>query len=186
MTPIDIIFLTLFIITDLLNCILCYNLVFGMELAQKKVKWLLAVLIVFVFHIVIAAVSSALKSADFSIVSMLVVPWLLVSGNRKERYGLYLFIFLGMSSIGSIAMLVFSLLSGIGEQILLSSYFPFFTLPDYSVAVSYSFISVFEIKKEKSTKGFSWFENIYFVLCDNCLRNADSGMFSGTVFIGKR
>lgn len=154
MTPIDIIFLTLFIITDLLNCILCYNLVFGMELAQKKVKWLLAVLIVFVFHIVIAAVSSALKSADFSIVSMLVVPWLLVSGNRKERYGLYLFIFLGMSSIGSIAMLVFSLLSGIGEQILLSSYFPFLlcqTIPSLFLILLFLFL---KLRKKKVQKVF--------------------------------
>lgn len=122
MSGVDYLFVLGYVVSEFLNVLLCYYLIFGVEINKTKRNWYIALGLITGIHLCLPLFFDVLQTTYFTIVTMSVIPLLLLKGPKSVRYGLYLFIVLGMSSMSVTCSFLISLVMDITEGDIFSSY----------------------------------------------------------------
>ena len=112
----DLMFILVYLVTEFLNYILGYKVVFGATVTKAKSRWLAAILLVLVLHLLLYLAMGKEMSCNVSMVSMLVIPFLLLKPVMKRNIILYPFIVIGVSVIGVCASFILATVLGISED----------------------------------------------------------------------
>ena len=108
----DLMFILVYLVTEFLNYILGYKVVFGATVTKAKSRWLAAILLVLVLHLLLYLAMGKEMSCNVSMVSMLVIPFLLLKPVMKRNIILYPFIVIGVSVIGVCASFILATVLG--------------------------------------------------------------------------
>lgn len=90
--------LLLYLLAEIINYTLTYMILFNVHITKKIYKILMGCGIIITFHLLIYYMGPRELTYDLTIITMLVIPWLLLDERRKEFFILYLFIY-GLGSI---------------------------------------------------------------------------------------
>lgn len=111
----DVIFILLYILTEFLNYILGYAVVFGVKLTKTKSRWVATLIAVLVFHFILFLIFGLEVSFHASIISMILIPFILLRTTEMKNFLLYPFIVIGVSIIGVCVSFVVAIILGLPE-----------------------------------------------------------------------
>lgn len=98
---VEIIELLIYLLTEILNYTMAYSVVFEMNINRSIKRWLLVISIIIPVHIAIFYFTDATNSRGFSMLTMLLLVGLIISGDIIKKFLLYPIIFVGVGSIAS-------------------------------------------------------------------------------------
>ena len=96
----DVIYLLMFLLTEFLNYILGYSVIFGMKLNKSKSSWITTIVAIIISHIVLLISFGIEVSCGVSFISMIIIPITLLRPVEIKNFMLYPFIVVGVSNIG--------------------------------------------------------------------------------------
>ncbi len=95
----DIIYLTLYLLTEMLNYLLVYKVIFGAEITRNRKRVVLGIGAVFIIHFVLLAWVGKVNSETCSIFTMVLLPLLLLENREKKYFMIYPFIVIGTANL---------------------------------------------------------------------------------------
>lgn len=95
----DIIYLTLYLFTELFNYLLAYRVIFQAEVTKDKKRWAAGIGCIFIIHYVLMYVYGELVSNSFSAVTMAILPVCLLKKREVKNFIIYPFIVMGITNI---------------------------------------------------------------------------------------
>ncbi len=96
----DVIYLLMFLLTEFLNYILGYSVIFGMKLNKSKSSWIITIVAIIISHIALLISFGIEISCGVSFISMLIIPTILLRPLEIKNFMLYPFIVVSVSIIG--------------------------------------------------------------------------------------
>lgn len=106
----NVLCMILYLITEFVNYLLMYLLIFQMSLNKKRGNWIISIFLVLSIHLIIWSFFSIYDATGITFLTMLVIPIFLIKGNLKKRFALYLFVIFAPSSISSCITFLLSIL----------------------------------------------------------------------------
>ena len=95
----DIIYLTLYLITEMLNYLLAYRVIFQVEITRDKIRWAVGVIGIALIHFVLMLLYGKETSKAMSVITMIILPICLLETREKKNFIIYPFIVMGTSNI---------------------------------------------------------------------------------------
>lgn len=105
----DIIYLTLYLLTEMLNYLLAYRVIFQAEITKDKKRWVVGLVGMALVHFVLLLLYDKEISEIMSAVTMIILPICMLKKIEKKNFIIYPFIVMGSSNI----MISFSFLYAI-------------------------------------------------------------------------
>ncbi len=109
----DVICLLMFMLTEFLNYILGYTVVFGMKLNKSKSIWITTIIGIIILHIFLLFPFGMVISSRISIITMIIIPTILLRPLEIKNFMLYPFIVVGVSNIGICTSFIIAILFSI-------------------------------------------------------------------------
>lgn len=95
----SIVYLCVYLVTEIVNYALSYHCFFRVPFNKNKKTWIITILVCMTIHMLIAFRMSLYDATSFSAFTMIMIPVFLLTGERKRRYGLYPFVVFLSSSV---------------------------------------------------------------------------------------
>lgn len=94
--------LLIYVLTEVINFLLAYKILFSVQITKKKYRLLLSGVVIACSHLIVYFGVSKELAYDITIITMLVIPSMMFFKRKLEYYILFLFIY-GLGSIVSVA-----------------------------------------------------------------------------------
>lgn len=114
----DIIYIFIYLLTEILNYCLVYHVIFGASITKSIRKWVVAIGIVVVLHIILLQLFGREGSSALSLFSMIIIPVLILEQIEKKNFFLYPFVVIGTSVIGVCLSFLFASFLHIPEYVI--------------------------------------------------------------------
>ena len=98
---VDVAELFIYLLTEILNYTMVYNIVFEMDINRSIKRWLLALSVIISFHMIVLYLTDATNSRGFSALTMMFLVGVIVSGDRLKKILLYPVVYVGVGVIAS-------------------------------------------------------------------------------------
>ncbi|MCM1256436.1 MAG: GHKL domain-containing protein [Roseburia sp.] len=95
----DIIYLTLYLVTEMLNYLLAYRVIFQAEITRDKRRWVVGIVSIVLIHVVLMLLYDEKISETMSAVTMIILPICMLENREKKNFIIYPFIVMGVTSI---------------------------------------------------------------------------------------
>ncbi len=95
----DIIYLTLYLITEMANYLLAYRVIFQAEITKDKRRWGVGISSLIIIHLLIMIIYGENISESLSIITMIMLPICILQKREKKYFIIYPFIVIGTSNI---------------------------------------------------------------------------------------
>lgn len=115
----DIIYLTLYLITEMLNYLLAYRVIFQVEITRDKRRWAVGIILMYAIHFVLLFEWGFRQSKASSIVTMVLIPILLLKEKEKKNFILYPFIVIGTANVITSFSFLFGIIFDVPEYYIL-------------------------------------------------------------------
>lgn len=118
----DILYLSVYLVTEFLNYLLAYTTIFGIPIKKNKIVWILCIVGVALFHGFVFFTNGMRATCAFSILTMLVIPIFLLDIKALKRFLLYPFVSFGTSTFGVSLSFLLGILFGVPEREILNNH----------------------------------------------------------------
>jgi len=95
----DIIYLTLYLLTEMLNYLLVYKVIFGAEITKNRKRWIKGIFCLYLIHFILLFQCDELTSRAMSAVTMLILPLCMLEKREKKNFIIYPFILMGTTNV---------------------------------------------------------------------------------------
>lgn len=95
----DIIYLTLYLVTEMLNYLLAYRVIFQVEITRDKRRWAVGIISLLIIHFVTMYLYGENISESISLVTMIILPICMLENIEKKNFIIYPFIVMGTTNI---------------------------------------------------------------------------------------
>ncbi|MDE6905136.1 MAG: GHKL domain-containing protein [Lachnospiraceae bacterium] len=95
----DIVYLTLYLVTEMMNYLLAYRVIFQAEITRDKRRWAAGIVSLLVIHFFIMVMYGEKTSESVSAVTMIMLPLCMLQKKEKKNFIIYPFIVIGTSNI---------------------------------------------------------------------------------------
>lgn len=117
----NIVYLVMYLLTEFINYLMAYVLVFQAEIQKNIGKWLVGLGTIFVVHYVVMCRLGPIASSSVSFITMIIIPTFLLDRRERKYYLLYPFIVIGTSVIAVSVSFLWALVVDIPEYLVLES-----------------------------------------------------------------
>lgn len=118
----DIIYLTLYLITEMFNYLLAYKVIFQAEITKDKKRWVAGIGCIFLIHYLLMYVYGELVSNSFSAATMALLPICLLEKREIKNYIIYPFIVMGTTNIIISFTYFFAIIFDVSEALILQNH----------------------------------------------------------------
>lgn len=95
----DIIYLTLYLVTEMLNYLLAYRVIFQVEITRDKIRWAVGIIGIALIHFVLMLLYDEVISETMSAITMIILPICMLEKREYKNFIIYPFIVMGTSNI---------------------------------------------------------------------------------------
>lgn len=95
----DIIYLTLYLVTEMLNYLLAYRVIFQVEITRDKRRWAVGIICVVLVHSILMFLYNEDMSEAMSAITMIILPICILEKREKKNFIVYPFIVMGTTNI---------------------------------------------------------------------------------------
>lgn len=117
----DIIYLTLYLLTEMLNYLLAYRVIFQAEITKDKKRWVVGVVGLLLIHFAIMYLYGENISESVSVATMIILPACMLEKIEKKNFIIYPFIVIGTSNIMVCVTFLYAILLKVSESQILES-----------------------------------------------------------------
>lgn len=114
----DIIYLIVYLFTELLSYTIVYVVIFQALLSRSKWKWLLSIGTVLIFHLFLLYYAGREATSAVSLLTMVVIPAFLLDFGKWKYFLLYPFVVIGTSVVGVSISFLLAIILGVPEHII--------------------------------------------------------------------
>ncbi len=118
----DIIYLTLYLITEMANYLLAYRVIFQAKISKDKKHWIVGIVSIFLLHYILMYVYGELVSNSLSAVTMILLPICFLGKRELKNFVIYPFILMGTTNIVISFTYIFAIILNVSEASILENY----------------------------------------------------------------
>lgn len=95
----DIVYLTLYLVTEMMNYLLAYRVIFQVKITQDKRRWFAGIISIFSIHYLLLYAYGEVVSNSLSAVTMIILPISFMEKSELKNYVIYPFIVMSITNI---------------------------------------------------------------------------------------
>ena len=112
---VSIVDIVIYLITETLNYVLGYVVIFNCRLTKNKSRWAIFVGLILTIHLIILYGCGIKTSESISVISMILIPFLLMDKLRVKHFLIYPFIIMSISVVAVSCSFILSVILNISE-----------------------------------------------------------------------
>lgn len=112
---VSIVDIVIYLITETLNYVLGYVVIFNCKLTKNKSRWVIFVGLILTIHLIILYGCGIKTAESISVISMILIPFLLMDKLRVKHFLIYPFIIMSISVVAVSCSFILSVILNISE-----------------------------------------------------------------------